>query len=163
MAKLTDEDLAELERTYGPAEQQRCAECGGELVFAASMGSLQKYVCGSPEASIVQHPIGKRGWQTALNHYHASEWFDQGKADPRIARLIQEVRESRLPGHEQLDLVEVETAQNILQGVYAAVAAVMPPPIDEPGFAARYHQMVLEAIQGQMRPWDTTPEKGTPA
>lgn len=149
MPRLTDEQLDELERLYTPADQQKCRVCGAGLEFAASTDSLTKYVCGSPETSILQHGLGAPTWKGALEHYSRSEWWDQHRADPRITALVQEVREARLPVQERIDLAVTDAVQGALQSVLdtldAATSARFP-------FVSR--DELLTALGPLLRQWD---------
>lgn len=157
MPKLTDDQLQALERKYRPKAIPPCPECGGPL----RRGEGDKYACRAALDLLVRgQDLVTANTPAAVKHVRKSYWYMPVTWDEQVAALIQEVRESRLPGHEQLDLVEVDASVAALRAAYAAVTAVMPPPIDEPGFHARYLELVQDAIRGLLRSWDANFEEG---
>ena len=157
MPKLTDEQLQALERRYRPKAIPPCPVCGGPLM---KLGTGNSYGCQATMELITgSQDLITANSPNAVAHVQQSRWDRPRQWDEQVAALIQEVRESRLPGHEQLDLVQTDTAREVLQAAYADVAAVMPPPIGEPAFEARYRELVLEALAKLLRQWDAAPRE----
>ena len=140
--RLTDEQLQELERRYRPKAIPPCPECGGPLI---RLGPGERYGCQAARQWLDTHDAGPAR-EANVRHIQVSRWDKPPQWDDQVAALIQEVRESRLPGNEQLDLVTTDTAQEVLRTAYRELAALASLP-------DRHRDLVLETIARLRMQW----------
>lgn len=154
--RLTDEDLTALERQYTPAQDQKCVVCGAPLTFARSGPDGSEYTCTSDAASPIKRPLGDR---ESMDHYNRSRWRDTGRSDPRVARLVQALREARLPVAEQLDLREADASRAALEEVLRELRSLPLPSVYGQQGIGRYFKAVAGIVERQLRQWGATEDE----
>jgi hypothetical protein len=94
MIEITAELLDGLERSYTPAEDQKCVICGAPLQFSASDRHGSRWNCSSDDANPVK---STKPYRERMEHYDASSWYDRGQTFAPVAALVQAYRDMTLP------------------------------------------------------------------
>lgn len=92
---ITPDSLAEMERYYAPAAEQKCRVCGAPLQYSGSNGmGGSLYNCTSDDASPLRSTLPLL---VRLNHYNDSAWVDKGQCNAAIAEVIRAYRQLAWP------------------------------------------------------------------